>query len=277
MSVIKKAYAETSLGQIHYRYTANHDAASASHPILFLHMSASSSASCESLMLRFAARGFASFAPDMPGFGQSFDPDAPPPSLEWYAQLYLDVFAEMPAFKNGCHILGHHSGAPIGVELAVLRPSFVNSLAMLGPVVMLPEARAKAAAGADSAFNEPVEDGAHLLKTWEYLQQPGRILPQELDLLQREALDHIRAWQGRLQVYKSVFSHDGFSLLPRVQCPVLAMCPRDDVLWPHFHHVKEVKADARTEEVVGGVFALDRGTESVEAKLWSFLQEVKTD
>jgi pimeloyl-ACP methyl ester carboxylesterase len=269
MSTIKKAYADTPPGQIHYRRTTK--PAPKPLPILFLHMSASSSASCENIMHHFSGLGYTCFAPDMPGFGQSFDPDHTPESLAWYASLHIDVFTALPEFASGCHILGHHSGAPLGVEMAVLRPDFVRSLAMLGPVVMPAEARQKALEAAASAFNEPVADGSHLLKTWEYLQQPGRILSSEVDLLQRETLDHVRAWKGRLQIYKCVFTHDGDAMLPRVKCPVLALCAKDDVLWPHFGRVKEVKPDVVAEEVEGGVFALDRGTESVAGAFERFL------
>jgi hypothetical protein len=71
---------------------------------------------------------------------------------------------------------------------------------------------------------------------------------------------------------KCVFAHDGFEKLPKVRCPVLALCARDDVLWPYFHHVKEVKPDANVHEIFGGIFALDRGTASVADRLGVFLQ-----
>ncbi|KAK3068094.1 hypothetical protein LTS18_000818, partial [Coniosporium uncinatum] len=73
-SILKKAYVDTTHGQIHYRYIlppAQHLAKI--HPILFLHKSASSSASYESLMEHYASQGYACYAPDMPGFGGSFD------------------------------------------------------------------------------------------------------------------------------------------------------------------------------------------------------------
>jgi pimeloyl-ACP methyl ester carboxylesterase len=113
MSSIRKAYTGTPLGKILYRYAKPENVDVLKLPILFLHMSASSLASCSQLMKIFAILGYSSFAPDMPGFGQSFDPSEDPPNVAWYADLYADAFGSMSAFKKGCHLIGHHSGGVI--------------------------------------------------------------------------------------------------------------------------------------------------------------------
>ncbi|KAF3005376.1 hypothetical protein E8E14_007515 [Neopestalotiopsis sp. 37M] len=271
MVTIRKAYADTSLGQIHYRYT---EAESDNKcPILFLHMSASSSACFERLMRIYTSQGYQCFAPDMPGFGQSFDALVDPPSISWYINLYLEVFKPLGLFELGCHVVGHHSGGVIGVELAVSHPGLVKSLTLCGPVCMDKEEREKMRAKVTIPFNKPAEDGSHLIKTWEYLQHHGGISSSELDILQQETLDHSRAWKGRLQIYNCVWDHDGPRMLKMIKCPTLALCARDDVLWDSFGAVKAVRPDIQTAEVTGANFGPSRGSESMVKILTPFLEQ----
>lgn len=130
-------------------------------------MSDSSSASYTKPMTRLATRGISCYAPDIPGFGHSFDQPTDPQFLTWYAELNLNAFTTHPAFEHGYHV-GHHSGAPLGVELALLRPSLVPSLTMVGPVVM-PSTKREKILASTAAFNEPGLDSSHLLQTWQYL------------------------------------------------------------------------------------------------------------
>jgi len=101
----------------------------------------------------------------------------------------------------------------------------------------MPQEEQKAlAAKVIDPFNRPVAGGSHLLKTWEYLHDTG----DDLSYKQQEAIDHIRAWKGRLQIYTCVFEQDIWALFEQVQCPVLALCARDDILWPYFHYVNDI-------------------------------------
>ncbi|KAK0649109.1 Alpha/Beta hydrolase protein [Cercophora newfieldiana] len=208
-SPILKAYASTPHGQIHYRFSLpfpSHPSPSAL-PILLLHMSASSSASFTTLITTFTSLGYPCFAPDMPGFGSSFDPpypSIPALSIPWYAAVFLSAFQPHPAFAAGCHIVGHHSGAVIGIEIARSTPSFARSLTLEGPAILTASERAEMSTKFLSPFNRPVADGSHLVKMWEYVRALG-IPAGDLELLQREALDHARAWRGRTQIYGAVW------------------------------------------------------------------------
>lgn len=75
-----------------------------------------------------------------------------------------------------------------------------------------------------------------------------------------------------MRVCRCVFAHDGFETLPRVWCPILALCARGDVLWSHFQNIIAVRPGAEAEEIEG-FFALDRGTEAVTGALERFFGE----
>lgn len=157
---------------------------------------------------------------------------------------------------------------------------------MVGPSIMSLAERDDMKTKLLHAFNEPVASGEHLMATWQYLGQHGltsngvRAEPPsscsgpDLALWQREALDHIRAWKGRMQIYAAVFGQDSESLLAKVSGSVKIMvcCAKDDVLWPYFRNAKTIREDV-VEAVIGGSnWSVDRDTGGI-VRVWTpFLQ-----
>jgi pimeloyl-ACP methyl ester carboxylesterase len=279
--VLFKAYADTSFGQIHYRYVLPPNGVDHKPtPLLFLHKSASSSASYDSLMLLNAANGYVCYAPDMPGFGGSFDPsDEAIKEIEtkgtvWYAGIFMEVFTQIgllePGTRTKCHIIGHHSGAVLAMELAATHPHFVASICLVGPTVMTEEERAAMKEIYFKTFNEPVRDGSHLLKTWEYLGNMG--IGEDMSLWQREAVDHIRAWKGRNLIYGAVWAQESEELYKRLECPILLMCAADDVLWKYFGSVKALRPEVEAVEIGGGNFEPDRDVGGIQEAWSKFLE-----
>jgi pimeloyl-ACP methyl ester carboxylesterase len=184
---ITKAYASTAQGQIHYQYArASSFISKKKTPLIFLHKSASSSASYTSLISIYSSRGYDCYAPDMPGFGGSFDPSEDQIAAirergtKWYCEVFMEAFHDIGVFgkhENSvegtlttAHVMGHHSGACLAVELAVLYPNLINSICLVGPAVMSAEERLAMKDVYFKPFNKPETDGSHLIKTWNYLQ-----------------------------------------------------------------------------------------------------------
>jgi pimeloyl-ACP methyl ester carboxylesterase len=282
---IQKAYVTTSSGQIHYRH-AIPSPPSGLPTLILLHKSASSSASMTKLMAHFSTLGYPCYAPDMPGFGSSFDPspaeidEITEKGLVWYCELYVSVFSELGLWdkKNGVHILGHHSGAALAPQLAVMFPDIVRSICLVGPTVVSEAERVIMRDTFMVPFNTPEPSGDHLIKTWNYLGRmgvtsagacsspPNSCSAEDLGLWQRELLDHVRAWKGRLQIYGAVWACDSEALIKQVQCPVLALCAKDDVLFEHLDNVRKArKGDSSVEVgiVTGANFSVDRNVEGV--------------
>ena len=106
--MIKKAYADTSGGQCHYRYQSG-----ASDPIVFLHQTPSSSQMFEAIMRRL--QDYSTYAIDTPGFGQSFHPDHVPTMAEYSAWL---VEAIQSIAIDRVHLFGHHTGSSMAIQIA---------------------------------------------------------------------------------------------------------------------------------------------------------------
>jgi len=159
------------------------------------------------------------------------------------------------------------------MEIAATYPDLVSSICLVGPAVMTATERAVMKGKYFAPFNEPVKDGSHLLKTWEYLGNMG--VGDKLGLWQREVLDHVRAWKGRNLIYGAVWELDAEMVYAGVRCPVMLMCARDDVLWTYFQYVKGLKSGVKAVEIGGANFGLDRDFQGIEKSWTEFLEETE--
>ncbi|KAK4898175.1 hypothetical protein LTR27_004182 [Elasticomyces elasticus] len=273
--VIKKAYVDLPLDQqLHYRYVLP-SSPHGSKVIVFLHKSASSSVSYEQLMLLYTKQGYSCYAPDMPGFGNSFDPTESQAEeiqrlgTQWFADIFLSAFERWGITQSKFHIIGHHSGASLATQIAATHPDLVASICQIGATTIGYEERQRMKEIFLVPFNQPTDDGSHLQKTWDYLGKMGA--GGSLELRQREVIDHVRAWRGRMLIYGAVWEQDAEVLFARVKCPTLVLCARDDVLWEHMENVKKVKPDAKTAEIHGANFSLDLDVAGI-AREWDAFQ-----
>ncbi|KAK9772643.1 hypothetical protein SCAR479_10694 [Seiridium cardinale] len=263
--LIRKAYLDTKYGQLHYRYAISSDTHKGT--IVFLHQSATSSASLVKLVDQFSSQGYACYAPDMPGFGQSDDPpdfaveEIKSLGTRWYVELYVWAFSELGL--SNFHIIGHHTGASLATEMAAIKPEVVKSICLIGTSVMTAAERAEMKARFFDPFNKPVPDGSHLQKTWDYVAKLGG--DGDLEVHQQAAIDHIRAWKGRNQIYGAIWDQDKEKYIKEVKCPVIAMCAKDDVLWPYFRHIRRVREDIPMVEIKGAAYSPELDVEGVVA------------
>lgn len=169
-------------------------------------------------------------------FGGSYDLLEQPANTRYYVDVFLNLLTSIGLYKF--HLVGHHSGACLATEMAADYPQHVLSLFLIGTAMMTPEEQISINATANVPFNKPVLDGSHLIKTWAYLEGAG--IGPDLDLKQQEAINHIRAWDGRIKIYTCVFKQDMWGMFSRVTCPILTACAKDDVLWPYARYINEI-------------------------------------
>ncbi len=211
----------------------------------------------------------------MPGFGGSFDPteeqaeEIERSGTEWFTSVFLAVFDRLGITASKFHIIGHHSGASLATQIAATHPYLVASICQIGATTIGYEERQKMRERFLVPFNKPAEDGSHLQKTWDYLSKMGTA--GDLELRQREAIDHIRAWRGRMLIYSAVWNQDAETLFAKVQCPVLVLCAPDDVLFEHMQNVNTIKPEARTAEVGGANFSPDLDVDGI-VREWDAFQ-----
>lgn len=237
MATILKAYYNAPEGQIHYRYVLSASTTKKA-PMIFMHQVASSSRMWETMMKEYSLRGHDCYAPDMPGFGGSFDPVENPKNTRYYVDIFMALFAAVVGADTKVHLLGHHTGAGLSIEMAATFPEKILSIALSGPAFMTPEEQeASYQVLCVGAFSKPEEDGGHLSRVWSRIH--GELFPS-LDVRMGECIDNWRAWKGRDQAYACTFRQDKIGFFKEVRCPVLGMCAKSDVLWDYFHYCKEI-------------------------------------
>jgi pimeloyl-ACP methyl ester carboxylesterase len=227
--MIQKAYADTPLGQLHYR-----EAGSGS-PLVLLHQTASSSAMYERALPQLAARHRA-IALDTPGFGMSDPPPERPRTCDHYARAVVALldFLEL----DRAALVGFHTGATIALEVAAAYPERASAIALVGLLA--------------------IEDDEHE-RQWSWILKPytpdldGRFLDFHMELLRMyvheddpemlltELAQRLVAGTEYWWAYEAVLTHRAYERLPLVRCPVLFVNPTGDML------IEETKrAHART-------------------------------
>jgi len=267
---IRKSYADTSGGQVHVRSISGDGT-----PVIFLHQTASSGQmwvkTMETLSGERLGGRWPLHAMDTPGFGGSFDaPRDGNPSMTDYVGWIREAILSMGIGR--CHIVGHHTGACIGVELAARHPDLVRSLTMIGPVPLTDEERLEFSKHFGIPFT-PVVSGSYLLENWEYLRNLGA--HADPLLIHREMADQLRAWWGRVQSYKAVWGQDFPHYYRQVTCPIMIGAAPDDVLYAYLGRAAEMRPDARILTLSGANFEPDLDTDNFAAGLSEFLTDVE--
>lgn len=257
---LRKGYAETRFGQIHYRAAGS----GSGLPLVLLHQTASDSVMYEPLM-RALASETRLIALDTPGFGGSFAFDGAP-TVERWAEALADALDALGV--SACNLFGHHTGASIAAQIAVDRPGLVHALALSGPPYLSAEQRARFLATAVYRIT-PSLDGAHLGAIWQriFAKEPG--VP--LALGEREALLTLQAGPRYAPAYEAVFSHDFAGLLPRIACPSLVMAGEHDSLRACVEPAWRALPNGQMRILPGaGTYVCERQTEAVAALLREF-------
>lgn len=240
MTTIRKAYADVSGGQIHYRHRSGEGDA-----VLFFHRTPISSASYAAV-LRDMPGTRPLYAFDTPGFGESFVPPEGSDMAQfrdWFIEaidgLGIDRF----------HLVGHHTGSHFAVDIAAHLPERALSLMLDGAMYHTPEERAAAQASPPPPMAEIRRDGQYARATWDFLEPYYTVF--DGPTINDEYVGALRTTFTRHICLGALRSHDYRGSLAQVQCPVLACAAEDDVFVGHldriagdFPHVRIARYDA---------------------------------
>lgn len=246
---IKKAYVDTSHGQIHYRYSLGSET---DLPIVFFHMTASSSASFENLMSHLG--DFRTlYAFDLPHYGQSFTPTVEP-SYEYMAEVIIEALDALEIDRFHC--FGHHGGTNLSAQLAASYPQRVASIMLAGTTYPTMEESAR-----NSAFiydNPPDLRGSQAITAWTRVVkdcdtsapvEPNEpYFPVPAEVYHRELIDTLTAGTDWHWGYRAVFKHNMPEVLAQVSCPILLIAGRRDIVYFWHERAKAALPHARVVE-----------------------------
>ena len=262
-AAVLRAYADCRYGQIHYRIAGPRE--SDRTPLMCFHLSPVSGVVYER-MLAEMGRDRLAVAPDNPGFGGS-DPPSAPPSIADYAEVMAELAGTLGL--DEVDVIGYHTGAKIGMELAISRPDLVRKAVLVSTPVYDEEelARQWATLGKPSRFDEK---GAHLLEVWDghwEWRGPGQTAEMVHETVAEVFRAGRRAWWG----HRAAFEYRVGERLPLVTQPTLVLCPHDDLLEPT-RRAEPLISNGRMLELAGwGHGMMDVHTEELARILRSFL------
>jgi pimeloyl-ACP methyl ester carboxylesterase len=263
--MVRKAYTDAGEKQIHYRYAGErHNDTPA---IVFFHQNPSSSQIFEELMERLEDEYYV-VAPDMPGYGQSFTPDEVS-AFDYYTRVLTAAVNDIGV--DEFHVVGHHTGAGIGVDVATNEPERVRTVTLIGPPYFTREEREKLS---EEAYGEtPVppirEDGSHLLDHWELFDGEGA----SSEIQHRMVVDALLARTGNEQSHGVGRDQDLPTLFGNIEVPRMIMAAPDDILWDAFERARREHPDVRAVEVEGASWEPLRDAETIASELRSFLAD----
>ena len=217
---VHRSYLSVGDTQVHLRSTGPADGV----PVLLLHQVPSSGAMFEAIMAPLAALGYRATAVDLPGYGMS-DPIGDLPSLDDYAQLVTGVLDGLDIAS--CHVIGHHTGAGVGLALARARPDRVGALALWGVPMIEGDLSHKLATEAAPDFTADYATAlAASWTTWWGLCDPAvasHVVP-------RNQAEILLCGRHRPDGHRAVGREDTVALMRAVPHPVLAMCGSNEML-----------------------------------------------
>ncbi|PRD43759.1 alpha/beta hydrolase [Phyllobacterium phragmitis] len=219
MLKIKRGFVSTPSGSVHAAISGQGE------PVLLLHQTPRSWMEFVDVLPRLG-QTYQAIAMDTRGFGDSDPLPSEKTTIEGWAEAALEM---MNVLGHGefC-IAGHHTGAVIGLEMAVRAPQRVRKLVVSAMSYVDATRRAEHAGSRVIDEVEPRDDGSHLTELWARRQQHypkdgGRAL------LERYIVDAIKAGPLAAEGHRVVNRYRMEDRIGLVRCPTLVIAPSEDI------------------------------------------------
>jgi len=242
---IERHFAKTPVGRIHYASAGDGD------PVLLLHQTPRSWDEYRDV-IPLLATSFRAIAMDTIGFGDS-DKPSEYASVEMFGRGVIGLLDALELDR--VHLVGHHTGGIVAVEVAGTYPHLVRKLVLSGTTC--PDAQGRNREWPTIDRVEPKADGSHLTELW---QRRAWFYPKgRPDMLHRFVRDALKVGLDRVE--EGHIAVNGYRIedrLPNIKGPVLLICGTED--WaarPDQERLKSYLPQAETIEVEGGMIPLD--------------------
>jgi pimeloyl-ACP methyl ester carboxylesterase len=264
MSLFRKGYADGPDGQVHYLDTG------AGAPLLLLHQTPCHLGMFAAAYPLLARGGIRAIGVDTPGYGQSAAPTGPP-TIAGYARAVAAVLDHLGL--EAAAVLGHHTGASIAAELALLEPRRITRVILNGPPLFTPAERsAYLQAIGEAPRPAPRPDGSHLKALWD---RRARFTPgwTSVEAMHRGVVMMLCADSGERQGYSAAFAHDIGVPLRAITQPGLLLTNTGDDLYRAACRARDLRPDFAFAELPGGTHDIvDEQPEAWAAEVLKFLR-----
>jgi len=239
---IRKSYADTPDGQIHYAATGQ------GKPVILLHQTPRSWDEYRDV-LPVLGRKYRALAMDTIGFGDSYRLKGEA-SIEVFARGVVQLMDALSIRQAS--IVGHHTGGVVAVEVAASYPARVENLILSSTPYVDAEDRERRKARPPIDEVEEKQDGSHLTELW---QRRMPFYPKSKpDLLRRFVLDALKVWGDVEAGHRAVNTYRMEERAPLIQAPTLVLAGTDDPFsYPRMKPLSEHIPGSRIAEIKGGM------------------------
>jgi pimeloyl-ACP methyl ester carboxylesterase len=260
---MRRAFADTPDGQIHYVE------AGGGRAVLLLHQTPRS---CDEYrdVIPILAKEFHVIAMDTIGYGNSYKP-AKICRIEDYARGAVDLLDALGVRLT--IVVGHHTGAVIGIELAASYPDRVERLVISSSPFVDAEERERRKVWKPIDLVEVREDGSHLTELWN--RRLAFYPKNRPELLTRFVTDALRAGQDKMEEgHQACSVYEMEKKLPLIRCPTFVTCGTDDPFsYPNMHKFTAAIPGSKSLPIEGGTVAMvDQMPEQFTATILPFLK-----
>ena len=239
----RKAYADGPYGQLHYM------TAGKGEPLVMIHQSPDSMVQFEPVMDLLADAGIHAIAADIPGYGMSDTPSAPP-DIAGYAQMVPALLDDLGL--DSVHLLGHHTGALIATEASLQNPGRVNKLILNGPLPLTDEERAffKESLSAEKTW-APRWDGSHFAEQWAF-RKNAQAEWLDLAAFNTHFVHGLLAGDRVWYAHDAVMAYHHEDAIPRISHPTLILTNTGDAIHAQARRTAEMRPDFVYTALEGG-------------------------
>jgi len=247
--MIRRRFVDLPDGQIHVRMAGT----GGSRPLVMLHTNPTSSADLVPLIERFA-RDRAVVAPDTPGLGDSTALPIPEPSIGDFADAILAAIDAMGL--DAFDVYGSHTGANIGVEIALRAPDRVARMIIDGIAMYSPALKADLIRNYVPEI-EPGLDGQHVMWAWHFMRDQHLFGPwfhqtaghrrsnglPEADRLHSQFIDVLKGIRNLRRTYLASFTYQKVERMRQLAVPTLLASSVVDMFHPEIGEVEALIPD----------------------------------
>lgn len=283
---VTRRFVETSAGTIHCAIAGDHrgtggDAGTGAHKgvgdqrgtgVVLLHQTPRSWNEYREV-LPLLGRRRRTVAIDMIGFGDSSALPWGDDSIGRWAEVALEALDALRVER--AHLVGHHTGAVVATEMAVLAPERARSLVLSS--APFDDAQTRAAhleAGPIVDNVTPHPDGSHVSELW---RTRAPFYPEDrVDLLEAFVIDALKAGPRAAEGHQVVARYDMQAAVTGLRCPVLLIGATDDpYAYPSLEPMRAALPEAQVEVIPGGMVPLpDQLPEEFAAAVERFLDRI---
>jgi pimeloyl-ACP methyl ester carboxylesterase len=244
VTAIRRGYADTSRGQVHYAECGS------GAPVVLLHQTPRS---CDEYreVLPLLGRTHRAIAMDTIGFGAS----APlsEHTIEAYAETVVEFLDALGLSKVDA--VGHHTGGLVAVELAARAPHRVGRLVLSSTPYVDADGRAMRRDRPPIDHVEVDPEGAHLTTLWRRRQ--NFYPPDRPDLLARFVRDALILGDNVEKGHEACARYHMEERVGLIRCPVLCIgASADPYAFPELSPLSSHIAHAQVAVIEGGMVPL---------------------